>query len=323
MRDGIRLREDSSVRWIAREREPLRLVPKILLEPEIEAFLTDRLARGLSARTLQFYRCELGAWHEWLRERGALGMADIDADLLRHWLLSLGERRNPGGVHANYRAVKAFLRWTWEENELTSRNPIRKVRAPKLPQEVLEPLALSDLRVLLKTCDRRNFFGCRDQAMLLALLDTGCRASEFLSLNVGDADLATGAVLVRHGKGSKQRITFLGTKSRRAIRRYLRYRSGVSEDDPLWVSHQGNRLTYGGLRSVVRRRAEVAGIRPPSLHSFRRAFATNSLRNGVNVFSLQRLMGHGDLTMLRRYLKQTEADLREAHRKARPVDNML
>lgn len=109
----------------------------------------------------------------------------------------------------------------------------------------------------------------------------------------------------------------------RAIRRYLRCRVEVSEDEPLWVSHRGKRLTYGGLRSVVRRRAGVAGIPAPSLHSFRRAFATTSPRNGVNVFSLQRLMGHADLTMLRRYLKQTEADLWEAHRKAGPVDNML
>ena len=82
-------------------------------------------------------------------------------------------------------------------------------------------------------------------------------------------------------------------------------------------------MTYGGLRSVVRRRAEVAGIPAPSLHSFRRAFAITSLRNGVDVYSLQRLMGHADLTMLRRYLKHTRADLREAHRKAGPVDNML
>ena len=159
--------------------------------------------------------------------------------------------------------------------------------------------------------------------MLLALLDTGCRASEFLSLNVGDADVASGAVLVRQGKGSKQRITFLGARSRRATRRYLRYREAILEDEPLWVSHRGKRMTYGGLRSVVRRRAELAGIPAPSLHSFRRAFATNSLRNGVDVYSLQRLMGHADLTMLRRYLKHTEADLREAHRKAGPVDNML
>ena len=308
---------------VTNRRHVTGLVPHCSLESEIGTFLTDRRARGLSQRTIQFYRCELGAWHEWLRRQGVLDAVDITPDLLRRWLLSLGERRNPGGVHANYRAVKAFLRWVWEENEIASTNPIRRVRPPKLPQEVLDPLASSDLKALLSTCESRSFFGCRDRAMLLALLDTGCRANEFRSLNIEDVDLSSGTVMVRHGKGGKQRITFLGTKSRREIRRYLRFRPGASDEAPLWVSHQGKRLTYSGLRSVVRRRAEIAGIPAPPLHSFRRAFATNSLRSGVNVYSLQRLMGHADLTMLRRYLKQTDSDLREAHRKAGPVDNML
>ena len=323
MREGIGVQQGSPVLRATRERETVHLTPKIATKAEIAAFLTDRQARGLSDRTLQFYRCELGTWHDWMEERDASSLTDVTPDLLRRWLLSLAERRNPGGVHANYRAVKAFLRWVWEENEIVSTNPIRRVRPPKLPQEVLDPLASSDLKALLTTCESRSFFGCRDRAMLLALLDTGCRASEFLSLNIEDVDLSSGTVMVRHGKGGKQRITFLGTKSRREIRRYLRFRPGASDEAPLWVSHQGKRLTYSGLRSVVRRRAEIAGIPAPPLHSFRRAFATNSLRSGVNVYSLQRLMGHADLTMLRRYLKQTDSDLREAHRKAGPVDNML
>ena len=136
-------------------------------------------------------------------------------------------------------------------------------------------------------------------------------------------DLATGTVRVRHGKGGKGRVTFLGKKAMRMLKKYLEDRQGISEDEPLWISTHDQRMAYGGLRSLVRRRAKAAGVPAPTLHSFRRAFAINSLRNGADVYSLQRLMGHSDLTMLRRYLKQTEGDLHEAHRKAGPVDNML
>ena len=315
-------RNGSHVMVATKGRQVAGLVPEWPLESEIGAFLTDRRARGLSERTIQFYDSELETWHSWTLAQGATELADITPDLLRRWLLVLGKRRNAGGVHANYRSLKAFLRWTWDENEIDALNPIRKVRAPRITQEPLEPLALSDLKALLATCDRDGFTGCRDRALLLALLDTGCRASEFLSLNLGDADLATGAVMVHQGKGGKQRVTFLGTRSRRALRRYLRYRLDPSEDEPLWVTTQDSRLSYAGLRSIVRRRAGRAGVPVPSLHSFRRAFAISSLRNGADVYSLQRLMGHADLTMLRRYLKQTQADLQEAHRKAGPVDNM-
>ena len=301
----------------------VRAVPEWPLLAVIAGFLSDRQVRNLSPRTIQFYRCELGLWCRWLVEQGATNTVAITPDLLRRWLLHLGQTRNAGGVHASYRALRAFLRWTWEENEIEVRNPIGRVKAPKLSQDPLEPLSIAVLKALLRTCSRASFTGSRDRAMLMALLDTGCRASEFLSLNVGDVDLVTGAVAVRHGKGGRPRLTFVGARSRRALRHYLGYRPHLSADAPLWATTQGAQLTYHGLRNMVRRRARRAGVSTPTLHSFRRAFALSSLRNGVDVYSLQRLMGHTDLSMLRRYLRQTDADLREAHRKAGPVDNVL
>lgn len=90
-----------------------------------------------------------------------------------------------------------------------------------------------------------------------------------------------------------------------------------------WVTDENNRLTYSALRCLIQRRAARAGVKAPSLHSFRRAFALLSLRAGMDVYSLQKLMGHADLTVLRRYLAQTEDDLREAHQKAGLVDRLL
>jgi site-specific recombinase XerD len=293
------------------------------LQPEIARFLTDRQARGLSQRTIQFYASELATWYRWLKAQGLLCVEDLTPHVLRSWLLHLGQKRNPGGVHANYRAIRAFMRWLWEEYDFELKNPIAKVEPPRVPEVPLQPIPLADLKAMLATCGRKRFTDNRDRALMLALLDTGCRATEFLSLNLGDVDLAVGSVMVRHGKGGKQRFTFLGTRSRRAIRRYLRHRPDRSDDEPLWMTVQNSRLAYSGLRSIMRRRAQLAGVATPSLHSFRRAFALTSLRNGADVFSLQRLMGHADLTMLRRYLRQTSTDLQEAHRKAGPVDNAL
>ena len=89
------------------------------------------------------------------------------------------------------------------------------MQAPKVPNEPLEPLSVADLKAMVATCDK-SFYGQRDKATLLALYDSGCRASEFLALNLNDVNLSTGAVLVRHGKGAKCRTTFLGAKVRRA-----------------------------------------------------------------------------------------------------------
>ena len=82
-------------------------------------------------------------------------------------------------------------------------------------------------------------------------------------------------------------------------------------------------MTYWGLRQIVRRRSSAAKVETPTLHSFRRAFALNMLRAGVDIFSLQKLMGHADLQVLRRYLAQTTDDIAAAHRIGSPVDRSL
>ncbi|MHB0859329.1 MAG: tyrosine-type recombinase/integrase [Anaerolineae bacterium] len=193
-----------------------------------------------------------------------------------------------------------------------------------MTDEPLAPVPLDDLRQMLATCTHRCLADDRDRALLLFLLDTGCRRAEVLALNLGDVDLGSGSVAVRRGKGGKARMTFLGAKARKALAGYLRYRRGAGLAEPLWTTTQGGmRLSYGGLREIMRRRAKAAGVPAPGLHAFRRAFALNALRAGIDLVSLQRLMGHTTLDILRRYLAQTDADLQLAHAGAWPVDRLL
>ncbi len=81
-------------------------------------------------------------------------------------------------------------------------------------------------------------------------------------------------------------------------------------------------MTKDGLRSILRRRADYAGVEAPSPHDFRRAFALAMLRAGVDVLSLQRLMGHSSLAVLQRYVKQTDLDGQRAHAKGSPVESL-
>ena len=198
-------------------------------------------------------------------------------------------------------------------------NPIRNVNAPRVHVKPLDPIDMDDIHALLNTCQRHTFTGDRDRAIILALLDTGVRAHEFLNIEIADLNIITGAILIRTGKGRKPRTLFLGRTSRRAARAYLKHHRDIN--NALWVTKNGEHLAYCGLRSIMRRRASQAGIATPSLHSFRRAFALNMLRAGVDVYSLQKLMGHADLQVLRRYLAQTDQDTLEAHRRGGPVDN--
>jgi integrase/recombinase XerD len=160
----------------------------------------------------------------------------------------------------------------------------------------------------------------RDSAILLALVDTGCRASEFLGIDVGNLNLIEGDIQILQGKGGKCRTVYLGRKCRRNVRKYLKTRKELNPHSPLWVTHDGYRLTYSGLRQIIRRRAEDARIETPGIHDFRRCFAIEYLRNGGDIFTLQRILGHSSLEMVKRYLALVNADCETAHRKASPVD---
>jgi integrase/recombinase XerD len=286
------------------------------------AFLLDKKAGSVSPGTLRFYQKKLHLFLDYCQAQVLTHISQLTPTNLRQYLVHLAEQgHNPGGVHACYRVLKAWLRWYWAEVEPAGRNPIDRVTSPKVPEQVLDPVSSEIVRAMLATCERGTFYGSRDRAMILFLLDTGARAQEALDVNLEDLDIATGTVTIRQGKGRKARKVFIGKTTRRAIRAYMRER--LEFGPVLWVSSDGERLTYSGLRSLMVRRAKMAKVDPPTLHSFRRAFALAMLRAGVDVYSLQALMGHADLQVLKRYLKLTGADLKAAHHQGGPVNGGL
>jgi site-specific recombinase XerD len=300
----------------------IRRIRESELARDVQGFIIDRQARGLSPRTIEFYADELRHWQRWLQQQGIESIQAIRSNDLRHYLVALGKRRNPGGVHAAYRAMRAFLNWFGDEFEPHAwTNPIAKVKPPRVRHEPLEPVPLPDVKKMLATCKRRTFLGDRDRAIMLALLDTGCRANEFLSLDVSDLNLSTGAAVVQRGKGNKTRVAFLGSKARRAVARYLRHREYRTR--PLWVTVHGGRMRYHGLRSMLRNRARKAGVDVPGPHAFRRAFCLAMLRNGADLLTISRLMGHAGVSLISRYAQQLREDLRQVHAQAGPVDTFL
>jgi len=288
---------------------------------DIQAFLLDAQARALSPRTLQAYQYQLQRFATFLEGRGVCDVQDVTAQHVRAFLADLQQSgHNPGGCSMAFRCIRTWQRWAWREHDLPGLPPVSKVLAPRVPDMQLPPLDLDDLRRMLATCQARTFAGDRDRAMMLVLLDSGCRAREFLALDIQDVDWVSGAVIV-HGKGNKWRTAFVGASTRRELVRWLRYRQDAT--GALWTSASGQRLTISGLRSVMRRRAAQAGCHTPSLHAFRRAFALGMLRGGCDIMSLQKLLGHSSLAVLRRYVALAESDLQAAHAAASPVDRLL
>jgi len=156
-----------------------------------------------SEATLIWYRKYMRALIDYLTARGVSEVKDITPDHLRTFLVGL-QRRGLADKTIHYHAsvARAFCHFLVDEGLLPD-SPMRKVRMPRLSQRILPTFAPEDVKKMLDAC-----LSARDAAVVLALLDTGCRASEFTALNMGDMDVKTGAVKVRQGKGRKDRVTF-------------------------------------------------------------------------------------------------------------------
>ena len=293
------------------------------ISDDVEAFLLSRQALNLTPGTLAWYQRCTNSWQAFLLAEGVESTRQVVPTTVRRFLVQLsGDGHTSGGVVTLFTGVKAFLNWYADEYDLTDWNPLIKVRSPKRPQDPLPPVSLGDVWDMLNTMAPGSFNADRDRALLLFLLDTGVRHQELTNLKVGQVNLETGAVTVWQGKGRKTRTVFCGARTRQALQRYFAHRGEPELEQPLWVKEDGDKLTRHGIRQVIRRRAKAAGVQEPGVHAFRRAFAVNCLRNGMNLVSLQRLLGHADLSTVQRYLALVDDDLRRAHSQYGVVDSL-
>jgi site-specific recombinase XerD len=283
----------------------------VSLGAAVELFIAAKAAEGASPRTLEWYRMITGRA---VRRFDADRPVDrMGAPELRVWLLELRETLSAESIAGYVRGLKAFGNWCAAE-ELASAAGFRALRRPRVPRRLVAPFSDAELHRLLAIAEPR------ERALALLLLDTGLRLAEVAVLCVGD--LRPDGTIRVLGKGSKERIVPIGATARRALLRYVAQRDAVGSGDPLFVGRQGP-LGRRGIQVAIRRLGRRAGVGTRcSPHTFRHTFARGYLVNGGDVFSLQQILGHTTLDMVRRYVSLSEADLVARHRTASPADRL-
>jgi integrase/recombinase XerD len=320
----------------------------LILEKAIEGFLQFKIAEGLSPNTITAYRHDLKLFCDRV---GNISVNKIDSRTIsRHlsWLrtdympIRMNGKTHPlsnKSLRNHWISLSSFFRWF--SNEFQIPFQMKGVPAPKYSKHPIEPFNKADIEALLKTCKfsrnsethyRKSFVmrrptGVRDKSIMLTLLDSGMRNSEFCSLLTIDFELSTGKISIQHGqeggaKGGRGRVVYLGKTARKALWRYLTNREdGDDPNAPLYTSIQGRPLSPNGLRQLISSLGDRAGVSNSYPHRFRHTFAITYLRSGGDIFTLQSLLGHRSLDMVRHYAQIAQIDIEQAHRKASPVDN--
>ncbi len=278
----------------------------------IPGFTLHLRSQHYSPVTVQYYGQLL------TRFAAALGNPPLSPGLdCLSYLQSLSARGlSLSSVQVHRKVLIAFFRWAQAELDLA---PPALGSTPHFETAPVVPLTKEQVLKLHKAAKSR-----RNKAMLLVLLDTGLRASELCRLTISDCDLDAGTIQVRPfatGRKSRPRIVLLGTHAKNALWKYLAERA-AEPADPLIATVAGGPLDRWDLAHILRRIGQAAGVKVHP-HQIRHTFAIEYLRAGGDVFTLQRLLGHASLEMVRHYLALAQADLAAAHRRSSPADRWL
>lgn len=295
------------------------MLEQLLFSTVTDDFLKERISRGRSVRTLTLYSLELHYFSQYLAKKNIVGLLDISPNLLREWFIELATHRNKNGVHCNFRVIKTLLRWTTIEYDLTWKNPINKVFVEQGKNLPLEEIPLSVVKELLVVADKGNQ-PLRDRAILKMLIDTGLRGSELVALNVEDIDLKSGRVLVHYAKMGIPAIVYLGNGSLSAIKEYLKNRT--DNQTPLFLTDESTRLTFAGLRMLIKRLCQRANQKVYGVHCFRRTFALEVYRKTKDIFLVSKLLRHSKIEVTIRYLNVGNEELKESFLSVSPADNL-
>lgn len=297
-------------------------LPILSIEEAYSVFRLDRQSERVRPSTLRFYEWTLRPFFAWLETQGVTCIGEIANLHIRGYLvekqtLDKGKpterEASAHYLHDIARAIRAFVRFCVDEGWIVD-SPMRNVKMPRKPNKILAAYTDGEIKKLLAAAADD-----RERAVILFLLDTGARISEVCGVTAGDIQLSTNSVLIRAGKGEKDRHVYFGAKTAKALIRVTR---GLQPGDYVWANRRtGKRLMYRGLAKTLRQLGERAHVHCTA-HKFRRTFAINSLRNGMNIYTLAQLMGHSDITILKPYLDLLRSDLRAGHQQFGVVDNL-
>ena len=247
-------------------------------------------------------------------------MSNVTELALRMIIEDYQQDHSVGGVHFMYRHLKAFINWYWDDDEITTPNPIRKIKVkkPKLPPQ--QGISRQEVELVLKAAKEHSFFPERDIAIIMILCDTGIRLSSLANLKIADVNSVKRELTI-WGKDQDYHIKPLGSACSRAVNKYLKCIVDAQPNDPLWMQMDGTALSKRGIEQVLKRLCSEAKIEEHSFHDFRRFYGLELYKSTHDIYFVSRALNHHSIEVTKRYLAIDLIEDAEAIRAMSPMDN--
>jgi integrase/recombinase XerD len=307
---------------------------RTVFESLLNQYLESLLVKGFTEATARTRRAQLTLFLEWLKERGIEEPLEVTRPVLERYQRSLFHRRKENGEPMSFRsqhgllsAVRMWFKWMTRQNHILH-NPASELELPKpghrLPRHVLN---IREVEQVLRQPEIGDPMGLRDRALLEVLYSTGMRRMEVASLKLYDLDFDGGTLLIRQGKGRKDRMVPIGERAVAWVLKYVREARPqlVSEPDDytIFLTNAGESLALEWISMIVHDYVDKAQIgKAGSAHLFRHTMATLMLEGGADIRFIQQMLGHVSLRTTEKYTHVSIRTLQKVYAATHPGANL-
>lgn len=262
-----------------------------------EGFGRHLLTTGKSPETVRTYTSALSLFWRWC-ERHECTPVEIDRDGIRAWLMARSAEVSSTRVHSNLAGLRLFYEWLIED-AYRSDNPTKNLKWKRTQTLPTQPLDMPDVNALYRACQNE-----RDRLIVLLLVYSGVRITEFASMTAEDIDWFKGTVVIKHGKGDVARHVSPAPEVMGRLHSYL----GLMPNGYIWRSLRDKKpMSAHQIRKIIYAITDRAGLNHVHPHRFRSTFACEFLDQfDGDIHALKGAMGHKDISTTARYAKAAE-----------------
>ncbi|MFS0657335.1 tyrosine-type recombinase/integrase [Niallia alba] len=278
------------------------------IQEKVNVYLAAKRIEGLSEVTLKGYKYELDMFDKAISKK----VADITSNDIRMYL-SRFDNLTLSTIASKVWKLKSFFGWLHVE-EIITRNPTVKVKAPKQERLLVKTLSIEEFETMREVCET-----LRQRTLIECMYSTACRLSELQQLNIKDINFREMSAVV-YGKGRKEREVFFSVKSMYYLSKYLKSRNDDCE--ALFVTYRKpyRRVSNRSIQDEVHKIASLGNLNHTvTPHWFRRTMATRMLESGAHLSAVQNILGHDSPETTQYYINVTEEFKREQHKKYLPL----
>ena len=302
----------------------------MLNEDALKEFIFDCQLRKLSKRTVSSYKNANLRMMKFIKEEyGIDELEDTHHQAIKGYIQYLiNQGLSVVYINRNIVCYKCYFRYCMEEGYI-NRNPMDKIKKQKEAVRLIETFTNDEVARLLKVFRGANFLDIRNHFILVLLFDTGIRNSELCDLKVSDVRETYIRII---GKGNKERHVPITPSINKDLVRYMRVRNEYIKDkvryqtEYLLLSQKGRRLTPEALEYIMKKAGEAAKIKSGvrvSPHTCRHFYAQSQLKNGCDLYTVSKLLGHSKVETTKRYLQSMhDSDLMDIAVKTSPLSKL-